>query len=154
MAALPVYLTRSLSNLDKCFFLCPVEYENGMIVRNDSRGDGNFASRRNGGRMHNGIDLQAGIGSPVYACRSGRAGTFTQKNGMGNYIILRHAGGISTLYGHLSSVEVKDGSFVVQGQTIGKVGKTGNANHPDIAPHLHFEIKKNGKIQDPLEYLE
>ena len=77
-----------------------------------------------------------------------------KKTGSGNYVIIRHPGNISTLYGHLLEVYVKKNNLVRQGEVIGSVGKTGNANYADIQPHLHFEVRKNGIPQDPLEYLE
>jgi len=73
---------------------------------------------------------------------------------MGNFIIIRHPGNIITMYGHLFRIYVNKNAFVRQGEVIGSVGKTGNANYRDIQPHLHFEIRKNGVPQDPLEYIE
>jgi len=61
---------------------------------------------------------------------------------------------MSTLYGHLARIDVADGCFVRQGQAVGRVGKTGNADHPDMQAHLHFEVKKDEVYLDPLEYLE
>jgi len=104
--------------------------------------------------VHEGIDLFAEIGSPVLACRSGRIIAARKNRGMGNYIIIRHPGNIITVYGHLFRIYVYKNAFVRQGQVIGSVGKTGNANYRDIQPHLHFEIRKNGIPQDPLVYLE
>lgn len=154
LIGLPICLAVSLYYLDKHYFLCPIDYKWDVLIRFDSRGDGTYAARRNGNRMHNGIDLLADAGTPVYACRSGYARVLEQKNGMGNYIMLQHSGNIATLYGHLSVFEIKDGDFVKQGQLIGKTGKTGNSNHAGIQPHLHFEVRKNGVLQDPMEYLE
>jgi len=151
---LAVYLLVSLYFLDKHYFLCPIEYKGDIIIRSDNRGDGFFAASRNGRRIHEGIDLLAEIGSPVLACRSGRVIAAGKTRGMGNYIIIRHPGNIVTIYGHLSQIFVKRNVFVRQGQVIGRVGKTGNANYPDIQPHLHFEIRKDGIPQDPLEYLQ
>ncbi len=154
LIVLPFYLGVTFYFLDKVYFLCPVHYNGDMVIRCDSRGDGTFAARRNGRRVHNGIDLLSEIGTPVFACRSGRARVAEQKDGMGNYVILYHQGDFNTTYGHLSAVGVRNGVFVRQGEFIGRVGKTGNANHPDIQSHLHFEIRKDGIPQDPMEYLE
>jgi len=73
---------------------------------------------------------------------------------MGNYVVIRHSLNLVSIYGHLSQIFVTKNQFVRQGGIIGSVGKTGNARHPGIQPHLHFEIKKNGIPQDPLEYLK
>lgn len=150
----PIYLLISLYFLDRNYFVCPIEYKKDIIIRSDRRGDGFFAANRNGNRMHEGIDLFAQAGTPVLAARSGKVIAATGNNGMGNYVIIRHADNIATIYGHLSRIYVGKGQFVRQGQIIGAVGKTGNANYRDIQPHLHFEVRKNSFPQDPLDYLE
>lgn len=155
MITLPVYISVNLGcYLDKEYFLCPIEYRHDLIIRSDVRGEGYFGSSRNGKRTHRGIDLFAEVGTPVLASRSGPAIVAKQNQGMGNYIIINHSQRLSTLYGHLSRVYVTDNQFVRQGQIIGEVGKTGNANYRDIHPHLHFEVKKDEVPQDPLEYLQ
>ena len=154
LLTLPIYLLLGLYFLDKSYFLCPIEYRGGFIIRHDSRGAGFFGSSRNGNRLHQGIDLFAEINSPVLAARSGRVIKAEKSKGMGNYIIMCHPAGTVTIYGHLSKIYVTQNQFVRQGEIIGRVGKTGNANYPDIQPHLHFEVRKNNIPQDPLEYLE
>lgn len=154
LITLPVYLGLSLYFLDKHYFLCPIEYKGDAVIRYDSRGDGLFGSARNGNRLHEGIDFFAKIGTPVLTVRSGKVIKATKNKGMGNYIVIRHSGNIITIYGHLAEICVTQNKFVRQGDIIGRVGKTGNANYPDIQPHLHFEIRKNGIPQDPMEYLE
>jgi len=67
---------------------------------------------------------------------------------------IRHLEGFTTIYGHLSEIKARKGQFVLRGQLIGLVGKTGNARYPDILPHLHFELRQNGPPVDPLLYLE
>jgi murein DD-endopeptidase MepM/ murein hydrolase activator NlpD len=91
---------------------------------------------------------------PVLASRSGIVASAKQVKGMGKYVFIRHFGGYSTLYGHLSAIKVKKNQIVRRGTVIGLVGKTGNANYRSILPHLHFEIRKNGIPQDPLFYLD
>ena len=125
LLGLPIYLAGSMYRLDKAYFICPIEYPWDVMIRCDSMGDGTFAAPRNGNRMHNGIDLLAQVGTPVLACRAGQAKVFWQKNGMGRYIEVYHNGGFSTLYGHLSAIEINNGDLVRQGQEIGRVGKTG-----------------------------
>ena len=152
---LPLYFLIILYFLDKDYFLCPIHYKSDIFVRCDSRGDGFFGSQRNGNRKHEGLDLFAPIGTPVKASRSGKViVSREQKKGMGKFVIIRHPGNLITLYGHLSRAFVEKNYFVRQGQVIGEVGKTGNANYRDIQPHLHFEVRKNNVPQDPLEYLE
>jgi len=135
-------------------FLCPIKYENGMIIRSDGKGGGFFAAERSGRRLHEGIDLYAAMGTPVLAARSGRVSSAKENRGMGKYVVLRHWGNISTIYGHLSQIMVRENQFVRRSEVIGLAGKTGNANYRDIQPHLHFEVRKDGVPVDPSEYLE
>lgn len=151
---LPIYLLIGLYFLDKDYFLCPIEYKRDIIIRSDRRGDGSFAAERNGNRIHEGVDLLASIGTPVLASRAGIVVAARYSQGMGNFIIIHHPGNITSIYGHLSKIYVTKGEFVRQGEVIGAVGKTGNANFRDIQPHLHFEVKKAGISQNPLEYLQ
>lgn len=151
---LPVYFLASLYFLDKQYFLCPVEYKQDIVVRYDNRGKGFFGASRNGGRLHQGIDLLAEIGAPVFAARSGRVTSAKENKGMGKYVVIRHPNNIATIYGHLSEILARENCFVRQGEIIGRVGKTGNAGHPNIHPHLHFEVRNNGTPEDPMEYLE
>jgi murein DD-endopeptidase MepM/ murein hydrolase activator NlpD len=140
--------------LDKHCFLCPIEYKRGIIIRSDRWGEGVFAAPRRGQRVHNGVDLFAEVGTPVLASRSGKVVIATnQEKGMGLYVVISHSGGLSTLYGHLSKILVEKNGFVRQGDVIGFVGKTGNADAPEMQPHLHFEIRNNGFLEDPLNYL-
>jgi murein DD-endopeptidase MepM/ murein hydrolase activator NlpD len=103
--------------------------------------------------MHKGLDLLADVGTPVCTAKSGQVVCATQNKGMGKYIIIRHRDNIITIYGHLSNIFVHRDDYVRQGQVIGSVGKTGNARAAGMLPHLHFEIRKNGVPQDPLEYI-
>jgi murein DD-endopeptidase MepM/ murein hydrolase activator NlpD len=150
---LPVYLLFSLYFIDKYYFLCPIDYKTDIVIRHDGRGEGFFASSRSGGRLHQGLDLFAEIGTPVLASRSGVVVRAERNKGMGNYILIRHPGNLVTIYGHLSRFYVRPQHLVRQGEVIGAVGKTGNANYSDIQPHLHFEVRQGSLVQDPLEYL-
>jgi murein DD-endopeptidase MepM/ murein hydrolase activator NlpD len=140
--------------MDKDAFISPIAYNGDYLIRCDGRGNGYFAAGRSGNRMHQGIDLLADIGTPVLSARSGIVAAARRTRGMGNFIIIKHPGNIVTIYGHLSKIFVVDGQFVRQGQVIGSVGKTGNANYRDILAHLHFEVRKDGIPKDPLDYLE
>lgn len=97
-------------------------------------------------RFHNGIDMAANEGTAVFACKSGIV-QLTKKGDatFGNYIILEHDGGMTSLYAHLSQIIVSKGETVFGGQQIGKVGHTGLAT----GSHLHFEIRMNGVATDP-----
>ena len=148
-----IVLVLGLAGMDKQYFICPIEYKNDIIIRNDNRGDGLFASARRGRRIHQGLDLLADVGTVVCTAKSGKVISATQNKGMGKYIIIRHRDNIITIYGHLSNIFVHRDDYVRQGQIIGRVGKTGNARAAGVLPHLHFEIRKNGIPQDPLEYI-
>jgi murein DD-endopeptidase MepM/ murein hydrolase activator NlpD len=100
------------------------------------------------GRMHEGVDIAAGYGSPIAAAASGTVIYAGWMGGYGNLIIIDHGGGIATAYAHQSSFAVGGGP-VSQGQTIGHVGCTGHC----FGPHLHFEVRVNGSAVDPLGYL-
>jgi len=150
---LPAYLILSLSFLDKDYFLCPIRYKSDIIIRCDNYGEGFFAATRRGRRIHEGVDLMAEIGTPVLASRSGVVVSARKSHGMGNYIVIKHEGHLISIYGHLSALFAAKNQLVRQGEVIGAVGKTGNANYRNIQPHLHFEIRKNGIPQDPLGYL-
>lgn len=139
--------------LDNGSFISPIRYQEDILIRSDGRGNGYFGSGRNGRRIHQGADLLADIGTAVLASRAGIVVAAKSNRGMGNYIIIKHLGGLTTVYGHLLKSYVVQGQFVWKGQIIGCVGKTGNANSRAILAHLHFELRKDGIPQDPLEYL-
>ena len=101
---------------------------------------------------HTGLDIGAVFGTPIGAADTGIV-SFTNTDGWGggygNYVIITHGNGYSTLYAHLSAVNVSVGQAVQRGQQIGAEGSTGNST----GPHLHFEIRFNGAYQNPLAYL-
>jgi murein DD-endopeptidase MepM/ murein hydrolase activator NlpD len=101
------------------------------------------------GRMHEGIDIGVGYGTPIHAAAAGRVVYAGWMSGYGNLVAIDHGGGVSTAYGHQSSIAVGVGQVVSQGQTIGYVGCTGHC----FGPHLHFEVRINGSPVDPLGYL-
>jgi murein DD-endopeptidase MepM/ murein hydrolase activator NlpD len=100
------------------------------------------------GRMHEGVDIAAGYGTPIAAAAPGTVIYAGWMGGYGNLIIIDHGGGIATAYAHQSSFAVGGGP-VSQGQTIGYIGCTGHC----FGPHLHFEVRINGSAVDPLGYL-
>lgn len=100
-------------------------------------------------RFHAGEDIGAPMGTSILAADSGIATVIPDNgNGYGNYIIINHGGGRTTLYAHMSGFAVSNGATVTQGQTIGYVGSTGNST----GPHLHFEVRVNGATTDPKGY--
>ena len=101
------------------------------------------------GRMHEGIDIGAGDGTPIRAAASGQVVYAGWMSGYGNLVAIDHGRGISNAYGHQSSIAVGVGQVVSQGQTVGYVGCTGHC----FGPHLHFEVRINGSPVDPLGYL-
>jgi len=102
--------------------------------------------------MHDGADLVAPTGTPVYAASDGIVIGAAPNGGYGNWIRIDHQGKLSTVYGHLSSFApgIQEGARVSQGELIGFVGNTGRST----GAHLHFEILSNGKAVDPLAYPE
>ena len=102
--------------------------------------------------MHDGADLVAPTGTPVYAAADGVVIGAAPNGGYGNWIRIDHQGKLSTVYGHLSSFApgIQEGARVSQGELIGFVGNTGRST----GSHLHFEILSNGKAVDPLVYPE
>ena len=96
--------------------------------------------------FHRGIDIPSAVGTDIYAAQTGTVVVATKHSSYGNYIVLDHGGGISTLYAHCSKLLVSVGDTVKQGDHIAEMGATGNVT----GPHLHFEVRVDGKIQDPI----
>lgn len=101
-------------------------------------------------RFHKGIDLKAPIGTPIYAPENALVLETGYTDKKGHYIILEHDEIYQTKYYHLSEISVKKGEAVLVGDPIGKTGNTGLST----APHLHYEVLKNGVEVDPAEYLQ
>ncbi len=99
--------------------------------------------------FHAGVDLQAAIGTPVYAPADGVVGYAQKKGGYGNYILIYHALGFKTAYGHLSRFNVKEGDYVHKHDLIGFVGSTGRST----GPHLHYEILYLHKLLNPKRFM-
>ena len=100
--------------------------------------------------FHTGMDLVAPFGSPVFAADDGVVALVgSSSSGYGNYVVLAHAGGFDTLYGHLSATLVKVGQVVSQGTPVGLEGSTGNST----GPHVHFELRIGQRPVDPRPYL-
>jgi murein DD-endopeptidase MepM/ murein hydrolase activator NlpD len=101
------------------------------------------------GRLHAGIDIGVGYGTPIHAAASGNVIYCGWESGYGNLVVIDHGGNLATAYGHQSQIAVSCGEHVDQGQVIGYVGCTGHC----FGPHLHFEVRINGAPVDPLGYL-
>lgn len=99
-------------------------------------------------KMHTGIDIGASYGTAVLASDSGTVAVATYNSAYGNYIVINHGSGNTTLYAHMSALYVSKGETVSKGQSIGAVGSTGNST----GPHIHLEITSNGSRVDPLNY--
>lgn len=95
--------------------------------------------------FHQGLDIAAPSGTTVTAAASGTVIMAQWYGGYGNYILIDHGGGFSTGYGHLSAIYVANGQSIKRGQAIGAVGSTGAST----GPHLHFEVRIDGKPVDP-----
>ena len=134
-----------LDNVDKvCIYLFPVPNSSEITQEYSAE--------------HKAIDIAASSGSPVYAAEDGTVsyvqiwdGSYDTTGMMsyGHMVEVRHADGNTTLYAHLSEINVQQGEKVVRGQRIGRVGSTGNAT----GPHLHFEVITSEGKADPAEYL-
>lgn len=116
----------------------------------DSSGFGYRLHPIQGGvKFHFGTDLAADSGAAVLAFADGTVSAAGTNPGYGNYMILEHEGGYSTVYAHLSAFTAGEGDQVSRGEEIGKVGQTGNAT----GPHLHFELLLDGRYINPEYYL-
>lgn len=101
------------------------------------------------GRQHEGIDIACSYGRQVRATAEGRVTYAGTKGTYGRLIVLEHASGVETLYGHLSEIAVKKGQKVAKGAVIGKAGNSGRST----GPHLHFEVRLRGRPVDPAPVL-
>ena len=101
-------------------------------------------------KMHNGVDMAAAQGTPIYAAKSGKVTTTSyQAGGAGYYVSINHGDGFSSIYMHMTHYIVAPGQYVTAGQVIGYVGSTGGST----GPHLHFGISYNGSYVNPMNYI-
>lgn len=100
-------------------------------------------------KLHTGMDFSASTGTEIYATGDGVVVNVEKKNrGYGYHVIIKHGFGYQTLYGHMSKILVRKGQKVMRGEVIGLVGNTGTS----VAPHLHYEVHKEGKAVNPANY--
>jgi murein DD-endopeptidase MepM/ murein hydrolase activator NlpD len=108
-----------------------------------------FCETRSWESCHPGIDIAVPTGTPIRAADGGRVAIAGWVGGYGNYTCVQHSASLSTCYGHQSVLKVSVGSQVSKGQVIGLSGNTGHST----GPHLHFEVRVNGAVQNPMAYL-
>lgn len=100
-------------------------------------------------RNHSGIDLAAPLGAPVRAIGRGKVVFADPYAGYGNLVVILHNSGMTSHYGHLDKIKISIGEEVAAGQIIATLGNSGQST----GPHLHFEIRRNGKPLDPLKLI-
>lgn len=100
--------------------------------------------------LHNGVDLASYQGTSVYASKSGTVTTADYSYALGNYVVINHGDGYSTMYAHMTHFTVSVGDTVSQGEVIGYVGSTGVYS---TGPHLHFTVYYNGGTVNPMGYI-
>jgi murein DD-endopeptidase MepM/ murein hydrolase activator NlpD len=111
---------------------------------------GNRADPFTGKRdFHPGLDISADKGAPIYSTADGKVTHAASAGNYGNLVIVDHGYGIETRYGHMSAFKVKVGQAVKRGDLLGLVGATGRAT----SSHLHYEVRANGRILNPLQLL-
>lgn len=130
----------------------PSSLPSGMPVRSRFISSG-FGTRWHpiygGYRLHAGIDIVAPLGSPVFATSAGTVIVAGQCGGYGLCVAIDHGGGVVSIYGHLSRIEVRSGSPISRRQEIGQVGSTGTST----GPHLHYEVRVGDRPVNPVRYL-
>lgn len=101
-------------------------------------------------KFHQGIDLAAAEGTTVRACMPGRVILSDYREGYGNVVVVDHGNGFTTLYAHNRENVVSDGDWVRGGEPLAHLGSTGRST----GPHLHFEVRRNGRHLDPSDFLD
>lgn len=102
-------------------------------------------------KMHKGVDFKAEFGTPIYATSDGKITTAKEESkGYGNHVVIQHDEEFSTMYAQMSEIKVEIGQEVKKGDIIGLVGSSGAST----GPHLHYEVRKNGRAIDPSPFLK
>ena len=102
------------------------------------------------GKLHSGIDIPAEQGTVILAAADGTVTEVGFDQERGNYLVLDHGGGLTTMYAHCRNVDVKEGDTVKPGEMVAAVGSTGMST----GPHLHFEVRQDGEAQNPVVYFD
>ena len=118
------------------------------IVKEDKNASSNAPAEKDQMQFHKGLDIAVAYGSGVKCAAAGKVIFAGVKGGYGNCVIVEHGNGLATLYGHLSEILVEANDRVKVGQIIAKSGNTGRST----GPHLHYEVHKNGKVVNPLNF--
>lgn len=129
--------------LDHTPSICPT---NGILMRGFGIKSDPFTGMM---RPHQGLDLAAPTGTPIYAPASGKVILREKQTQYGNTIVIDHGYGVETVYGHMSKFAAKMSQNVRRGEIIGFVGTSGYST----GPHLHYEVHTNGRPQNPMEYV-
>jgi murein DD-endopeptidase MepM/ murein hydrolase activator NlpD len=135
--------TEELLEITGDLFLWPIR---GYITSSYGYRTNPFTGRR---QFHSGLDIGSPYGTPVRAAMAGRVTAAGYDATFGNYVVISHHAGYRTLYGHMSVLRVKSGTYVGAGERIGDVGSTGLST----GPHLHFTVYKNGVTMNPRNVL-
>lgn len=101
------------------------------------------------GRPHEGLDILVAEGTEVHAAEAGKVVFTGWIGGYGNVVVIKHSGAYSTVYAHLDEIDAKKGQLVERGDEVAESGQTGRAT----GPHLHFEVRRSQRPEDPLLYL-
>lgn len=142
------YKEESLKEIHNVSLSRSASVSNIMYIPSKGAITSNFGERW--GKMHNGIDIGASMGTPIHAAMDGKIYCTEWEEGYGNVIKIDHGSNIETVYAHCSKIDVSVGQYVKCGDKIGEVGSTGKST----GPHVHFEIRNNGIPQDPIKYLK
>lgn len=110
---------------------------------------GEFSGDLKGEHAHTGVDLKQPLNTPIRSIGAGKVISIEEDEIYGLHIVIQHRGNLSSMYGHLSEVSVKEGSFVRAGKIIGKVGMSGSTS----APHLHLELITGKRHRNPMTAL-
>jgi murein DD-endopeptidase MepM/ murein hydrolase activator NlpD len=147
-----INLIKSIENKKKIFRSIPVTYP---ISKNDAQIVSGFGMRNhpilNEPRMHTGIDIKAPVGTVIVATANGKVTLIKEQigYGYGRPCLIEHKFGYQTFYGHMVRLEVYNNQLVQKGDVIGRVGDTGLSS----GPHLHYEVRKNGKPLNPAYFI-
>ena len=139
-------LSAESARLDSTPMIHPVEHPDAWISSGFGYRTDPLSKKR---RFHDGMDVVAPRGTDVLAPANGTVSFAGWKQGLGKHIVIKHDFGFKTLYAHCDRLAVQKGETVVRGQTIGYLGSTGRST----GPHLHYEVRRNGKLVNPYKYI-